>query len=226
MPGKRIAISQSNYIPWKGYFDMIRSVDEFVLYDDVQYTRRDWRNRNKVKTPQGLKWLTIPVTAEYYQPIREVEAAEENWNLNHWQIIRHSYKQAAGFDAWAEPLEALYVSATHKRLSEINYHFLNGINNMLGIDTPLTSSSVYRLEDGKTERLLSICMQAGASVYLSGPAAKGYLQEELFEQQGISVEWMKYDQYPVYPQLHGEFTHQVSILDLMLNTGYEAAAYF
>jgi hypothetical protein len=219
---KKIAISQSNYIPWKGYFDFINEVDEFVLYDDVQYTKRDWRNRNRIKTPHGLKWLTIPVTASRSMNINEVEIAEENWNENHWKTIRHLYSQAEHFDLYSDVIEHLYENANQKKLSEINYHFLTGINELLGISTPLTWSTDYESEGNKSERLLTICKEAGADVYVSGPAAKDYLDTDLFDKEGIKVEWMNYAGYKEYSQVYGKFEHSVSIIDLLFNTGKRA----
>lgn len=222
---KIIAISQSNYIPWKGYFEMIQIVDEFVLYDDVQYTKRDWRNRNKVKTPHGLKWLTIPVSASRSLNIEEVEIADEDWNKNHWKTIRHLYSSASHFDTYADTIESMYKEAKHKKLSEINYHFLSGITELLGIDTPFSWSRDYNATGNKSERLLSICKRAGATGYVSGPAAKDYLDVDLFESQGVSVEWMEYSGYREYPQLYGDFEHSVSIIDLLFNTGKESSSF-
>lgn len=222
---KKIAISQSNYIPWKGYFDMINQVDEFVLYDEVQYTKRDWRNRNRIKTPQGIAWLTIPVIADRFDPINKVAIADPDWNKKHWKTIRHIYSNASYFDDYANDFEWLYQNANHRLLSEINHHFLAGINKILGIKTPLSQSTDYSSRGGRSGRLLSICRQAGADVYVSGPAAKVYLDVDLFEQAGVAVEWMNYDGYPEYPQLYGDFVHAVSIIDLLFNTGPEATSY-
>ena len=223
--GKKIAISQSNYIPWKGYFDFINAVDEFVLYDEVQYTKRDWRNRNQIKTPQGLKWLTIPVTASREHAINEVEVADSSWNEKHWQTIRHMYGKASHFEYFAGDIQMLYESANHKALSEINHHFLTGINRMLDINTPLSWSTDYNSSGDKSERLLSICKSAGADCYITGPAAKAYLDTNLFEREGVMVEWMNYDGYKEYSQLHGEFEHAVSVIDLLFNTGPKAVHY-
>lgn len=222
---KKVAICQSNYIPWKGYFDMINQVDEFVLYDEVQYTKRDWRNRNRIKTPQGIKWLTIPVTAHQFDIISEVEIADPDWNTQHWETIRHVYNKAPYFDDYGEIFESLYKEANQQFLSEINHHFLSSINALLEIKTPLSQSTEYPSRGNKSERLLSICRQLGADVYVSGPAAKVYLDVDIFENAGIAVEWMNYDGYPPYPQQDGDFVHAVSILDLIFNTGPKATDY-
>jgi WbqC-like protein family. len=222
---KRIAISQSNYIPWKGYFDMIRSVDEFVLYDDVQFTRRDWRNRNRIKTAHGLHWLTIPVKVKgrYHQSVRETEIEGSSWAESHWQTIRHGYARAACFEEMAPILEKVYAdcSGLHM-LSEVNRLWIESVCRLLAIQTPLRWSSEFSLKGDRSERLLNICLEAGADCYVSGPAARDYLDTGLFESAGVAVEWMSYEGYPEYPQLHGAFEHRVSVIDLLLNAGNPA----
>lgn len=221
----RVAIVQSNYIPWKGYFDLIAGVDVFVLYDDAQYTRRDWRNRNRIKTAQGVQWLTVPVhvTGRYLQPIREVVVSDPHWARTHWRTLTHHYGRAAGFAQIAPALEGLYrEAAASQRLSEINHHFLTGINEMLGITTPFRWSTELELTGDRSERLLGMCRQLGADTYVSGPSARDYLDERLFQDAGIAVEWADYSGYTEYRQLHPPFDHHVSIVDLLLNEGTEA----
>ena len=222
--GKRIAILQSNYIPWKGYFDMINMVDEFILFDDVQYTRRDWRNRNKIKTPQGLQWLTIPVEVrgKYFQKIKDTKISDPNWNRAHWQAIRQNYTRAQYFSEHGDFFETLYQSATQSYLSEVNHHFLLAICQLLGVHTQITRSMDYGVIDDKTERLVDLCKKAGATSYLSGPAAKSYINPDLFSIEGIDLEYMDYSGYPEYQQLYPPFKHGVSIVDLIFNTGANA----
>lgn len=222
-----VAISQSNYIPWKGYFDLINQVDEFILYDDMQYTRRDWRNRNKIKTPNGLLWLTIPVQAKgaYHQKIKDTVVSDPSWNKQHWKKIVHSYAKAKYFQTYKEIFEALYLGMEERHLSQINYHFLTTICRILGIDTRLSWSMDYRLIDGKTERLVDLCKQAGATAYVSGPAAKGYIDEALFTEAGLALRYVDYGGYPEYNQLFPPFEHGVSILDLIFNEGPDATKY-
>jgi hypothetical protein len=224
---KAIAIVQSNYIPWKGYFDLMARVDELVLYDDVQYTRRDWRNRNRLKTPQGVQWLTIPVQVKgrYLQRIDETFVSDPRWGERHWATLQGWYGKAPFFARYAPLLEDLYRNTREHKLSAINRRFLQALCDELGIATPLSSSADYPSEGHKTERLLGICQAAGATHYLSGPAAREYLEEELFAAAGIAVEWMSYEGYPEYPQLHPPFEHAVSVLDLLLNVGEDAPAY-
>lgn len=221
---KVVAIVQSNYIPWKGYFDMVNLVDEFVIYDDVQYTRRDWRNRNKIKTPHGPLWLTLPVDSKgkYLQAVKDTVITDDAWRTQHWKSIVHSYARARGFRVYAERLEALYQSSRERSLSVVNHRFLVDICGWLGIETPVSWSSQYHLEDDRTGRLVGICRQAGASTYLSGPAARAYMDESQFAAAGIEVRYMNYDAYREYPQLYPPFQHDVSIIDLLMNTGEDA----
>ncbi len=221
---KKIAILQSNYIPWKGYFDLIASVDEFVLYDDMQYTRRDWRNRNQIKTPQGVQWLTVPVVVKgkYHQKIRETEIDGVSWAQAHWKTLSQNYRRAAHFEAIASWLEPLYLNTHQTHISELNRQFIEAICGFLEIKTRIRSSSEFLLHEGKTERLAGICQQAGAQEYVSGPSAKDYMDEKIFQDMGMGVSWFDYTGYSEYPQLWGPFTHHVTILDLLFNCGREA----
>lgn len=224
---KKIAILQSNYIPWKGYFDLMNWVDEFILYDDVQYTRRDWRNRNKIKTPNGLVWLTIPVRVKgrYDQKINQTVIRDESWKEKHWrQIIQH-YSKSKYFHEYYDLFEELYLGCDENYLSKINYRFLEAICKILGITTKLSWSMDYQLSDGKTKRLVDLCKQAQATEYISGPAAKAYLDEALFDQEAIHLQYMDYANYPSYTQLYPPFEHNVSVIDLIFNEGPNASQY-
>ena len=224
---KTIAIVQSNYVPWRGYFDLINSVDEFILYDDAQYTRRDWRNRNTIKSPGGQIWLTIPVRVKgrYLQNIKDTMVADDNWAREHWQSIVHNYSKAEYFGEYRERFQDLYLGSHDKFLSQINYRFIMAICRILGIDTTISWSMDYNLAGDRNERLVNLCKQAGATNYLSGPAAKSYLDEELFEQEGISVAYMDYSGYLDYGQLYPPFEPRVSVIDLVFNEGPQATKY-
>lgn len=224
---KKIAIVQSNYIPWKGYFDMIAAVDEFILYDDMQYTRRDWRNRNQIKTPQGVQWLTVPVLVKgkYHQKIRETEIDGTDWADAHWKALVQNYRRAPYFAEIALWLELLYLEQNFTHISQLNRRFIEAICKYLAIKTVITSSSEYRLLDGKTERLADLCVQAGGTEYISGPAAKNYVDEKVFSDLGIKLTWFDYAGYSAYPQLWGEFTHGVTIIDLLFNCGKDSPRY-
>ena len=216
---KKIAISQSNYIPWKGYFDLINRVDEFILYDDAQFTRRDWRNRNKLKTPQGLKWLTIPVDVKgkYFQKINETKISDKGWTVKHWRQIKQNYAKAKNFKKYKDIFEELYLSCKEEYLSEINHKFIIAINQILGIKTKIRFSSEFEIYGDQTEKLINICKQCNATIYISGPAAKSYFDEQLANKENIQVKWMNYENYKEYEQLHPPFEHGVTILDLILN---------
>lgn len=224
---KKLAIVQSNYIPWRGYFDLINSVDEFILFDDAQYTRRDWRNRNAIKTPQGLLWLTIPVQVrgKYLQKIKETIVSDETWTHQHWRSIVHNYSPAPYFEDYREQFEKLYLGTEDRYLSHINLRFLKAICQILGISTTISFSMDYDLIEGKTERLVQLSKDAGATEYLSGPSARVYLDEESFRKEGIKLSYMDYSGYPEYHQLYPPFEPNVSIIDLIFNEGPNATRF-
>jgi hypothetical protein len=224
---KRVAIIQSSYIPWKGYFDIINSVDEFIFLDDVQFTKRDWRSRNKIKTPQGLAWLTIPVITRglFHQSIDSTVIAEA-WARKHWMSLRSNYAKAAYFEEVGSVIKGLYDEvADEKLLSKVNRRLISGICSILGISTRFSLSGSYASTATKTDRLLLLCQAAAATHYLSGPAAAAYMETDKFTAAGISVSYADYSGYPEYKQLHGPFEHGVTILDLLFNTGPNARSY-
>ena len=198
-------------------------VDEFILYDEVQYTKNDWRNRNKIKTPQGIQWLTIPVRQESLdQKIKDTKISDKKWNIKHWRTISQNYSKSKYFKDYKDIFEELYLTCDEEYLSEINYKFITTINEILGIKTKLRLSSEFELVDGQTEKLLGICKDCNADIYLSGPAAKDYFNEDLAKQENIKVEWMDYSGYKEYEQLNPPFEHGVTILDLIFNKGDRA----
>lgn len=227
---KVVLITQSNYLPWKGYFDLIRAVDEMIILDSVQYTRRDWRNRNIIKTPNGPLWLTVPVEVKgrYQQAIDETLIANSDWAAGHIRNIEFNYKRAAGFAETAPWLiETLNSVAELPKLSEVNGRLIAAICARLGFATPIRRCTdlldrQLMHDMDPTERLLELCKVAGATTYVSGPAAKDYLDVSRFNAVGINVDWADYSGYPEYPQLWGAFDHRVSIIDLLLNTGSSA----
>lgn len=224
---KKVAILQSNYIPWKGYFDLIAAVDEFILYDEMQYTRRDWRNRNQIKTPQGLQWLTIPVMVKgkYHQKIVETEIQASDWASDHWKSIVQNYRKAPCFNDVAGWLEPIYRDESFSHLSVLNQRMIEAVCVYLGIGTKISRSSDYTIVEGKTERLADLCRQAAATEYISGPSAKDYIVPQVFADLGVELTWFDYDGYPEYPQLWGPFVHGVTILDLLFNCGKESSRY-
>lgn len=224
---KKVAIVQSSYIPWKGYFDLVNSADEFILLDDVQYTQRDWRSRNCVKTAKGVEWLTIPIISKgcRFQKIIQARVMGDSWIEKHWKTIFYAYSKAPYFSYYFENIHDLYKNASGKTLSEINFMFIKWVCDVLEIKTKISWSTDYEAEGSKTERLVSLCKKSAATEYISGPSAKNYIKAELFSEANIVLSYFNYEDYLVYPQLHGDFTHYVSILDLLFNVGPEAARY-
>lgn len=223
----RVSIVQSCYVPWKGFFDLIGRCDEYVIFDSAQYVKRHWHNRNRIKTATGVEWLTIPVITKgrFDQKIDQVEI-EKPWADKHWHAIELAYKRAEHFEEFAPRVKAMYERAENEGLlSNVNAIFLRGIAAQLGLGTRITSDKAYPARGAKTERLVAIASAAGARSYLSGPSARSYLNEVEFQNAGISVEWMSYEGYAPYKQLHNSFEHQVTILDTIFNTGSETRKY-
>jgi hypothetical protein len=220
----KVSIIQSNYIPWRGYFDFIDDMDLTVFYDDVQYTKNDWRNRNKLKTVNGAEWITVPVhKLSLSQLIQETPIDYRGWEKKHIKSIIQWYAKAHFFKDYSEELFAI-LEVKYATISELNITLCHWIMQKLEIDTPARMSSEFILHGSKTERLIDLLKQIGAVTYVSGPAGKGYLDERLFREAGIGLEYKSYD-YPAYPQLWGEFISEVTVLDLLFNTGPEARNY-
>ena len=218
---KKVAILQSNYIPWKGYFDFIASVDEFIIFDEMQFTKRDWRNRNLIKTPVGRQWLTVPVKTKdkFHQKICETEIDGIDWKKKHLDAIKQNYSRANFFKELYQLIEPIYSQTNHLLLSHLNLDLIQSICGYLKINTKISSSSNFSFPDEKTDRLVSLCKASGANIYLSGPSALNYLEESKFVDANIELQWFDYKKYPSYPQLWGDFEHEVSILDLLFNCG-------
>ena len=220
---KRVAIIQSAYVPWRGFFDLIGRCDEYVIFDTVQFAKRHWHNRNRIVTPAGPVWITIPVATKsrFEQSIEAVKVSEP-WAKKHWRTIVANYKRAPYFDALAPRLEPLFVAAAQETLlTRINETFLREFAVLLRLKTKIVRDTKYAPTGSKTGQLLDICKNAGATHYLSGPSARNYLQEDAFREAGIVVEWMHYPDYPAYPQVWGGFEPAVSIIDLLMNAGAE-----
>jgi hypothetical protein len=221
----KIGTIQSNFLPWRGYFDFIREVDLFIIHDDVQYTKGDWRNRNKIKTPRGAEWITVPV--HYRQSSQLIEDTEIDnsrpWERNMLNRIQVSYQKAPYFEPYFSELSDLLFEPA-RTISELNFRLIQWVCAHLEIKTPLTFSRDYHPQGAKTERLIGLLKQVDATTYLSGPSAKAYIEPELFEQAGIRLEYKVYD-YPEYKQLYPPFEPAVSVIDLLFMVGNEAKAY-
>lgn len=223
---KRVAVLQSSYIPWKGYFDIIHDVDLFVFHDDLQYTKGDWRNRNRIKTPRGAEWLTIPVGTREDRLICEVEIRDRSWAAKHWRRIAQSYDRAPHFETYRPWFEEVYLGRAWESLSELNQHLIRGISrDLLGLRTEFADSRDLRPEGRKLDRLLDLIQKAGAGLYVSGPAARSYIDPARFEEIGVQLVWKDYSGYPEYPQAFPPFVHEVTVLDLLFHVGTEAPAH-
>ncbi len=220
-------ILQPSYIPWRGYFHQIINSDIFIFYDDVQYDKHGWRNRNRIKTANGTQWITIPVLSagaiEHDTPIKDIAIDwNRNWNEKHWQMLKQSYGKTPFFHEYEDWLNIVF----HERpnlLADFTINLTIDISNRLGIDGTrfIRSSEIPNICGHKTERLINILKAVNADHYISGPSAKDYIEKDKFDQAGISVEFIEYD-YPEYPQKYPPFDPFVSILDLLFMTGPDA----
>jgi len=220
----KVSILQSNYIPWKGYFDIIKRSDIFVFLDDVQYTTGDWRNRNLIKTKDGVQWLTIPVGDNIHRKINEVSIDTWDWQKDHYNKIYYAYRKAPYFKLFNDWLEEIYLDGIWGNLSILNQGLIKSVTGLLGYKTKFMNSTEIKCEGKKQDKLISTLKTLGADCYLSGPAGKNYINENDFTKSGIKIEWMEYN-YPEYPQLHGKFVHEVSIIDMIMNLGYNINKY-
>jgi len=223
-----IAILQSNYIPWKGYFDIISAVDDFAIFDEAQFTRRDWRNRNKIIIDGQSRWLTIPVASKgkFEAPIAEIQVSDSNWAEDHWRAIRGAYRRADYFRNYEALLQAAYEKAASLAfLSDINLMFLKTLAPLLNVSPNFRDTrEVPRKAVTPTTRLVEICVGLGASEYLSGPAARDYIKLEEFDVANVSLHYADYSGYPIYNQGRAEFEHGVSVIDMLMRCGPEAGS--
>ena len=220
----RAVVLQSSYLPWKGYFDLVQSADVFVFYDEVQYTKNDWRNRNRICSKNGVQWLTIPVSRDSVKlKISEVRLPDARWQRDHFKTLVQSYRPAPYFHQIEPLLHEFYLARTWTHLSHLNRHAIELIARLLDLTTCFLDSKDFRLEGDRVARLVNLLQQIGATEYLSGPSARAYLagHEGLFEQAGIRLLFKSYEGYPEYPQLHQPFEHAVSILDVLANLELE-----
>lgn len=221
-----MTVLQSNYIPWKGYFDLIHDADLFIFYDDVQYTKNDWRNRNRIKTRDGTLWLTVPVGDRLNRLVCETEIHDARWSAKHWKSLQQWYAKAPFFDLYRDFLADVYTARQWRNLSELNQYVIVRIaRDFLGIAAEFADSRSYQTAGQREERLLALLTEVGARTYVSGPTARAYINEEHFAARGIRVIYKDYNGYPEYPQFHPPFEHAVSILDLLFHTGPRAPEY-
>lgn len=223
---KRVAVLQSSYIPWKGYFDIIHDVDTFIFYDDVQFTYQDWRSRNRVIANGKPVWLTVPTGGDIKRLINEVKLPNPSWQKKHWSTIRHAYTKAPHFRDHAETFERIYLDVVWTSLSEMNQFLIKTIaTDILGIPTEFRDSLEFNAVGSKLDRLIDLLVKAGATHYVSGPAARSYIDPARFEEAGIQLEYKDYSGYPQHRQQSESFEHSVSVLDLLFNAGPSSSDY-
>lgn len=222
-----VVVLQPGYVPWLGFFDQMRRADQFVYYDDVQFDKHGWRNRNRIKGPTGPVWLTVPVrhSGRADQLILETEVSDgAPWSKKQIRTIEQLYARAPHREPYLSELTAI-LSRPWRMLIDLDMTIVDLMRQWFGIETPIHRSSQLGIGGGQSERLLNVCRHFGANRYLSGEAARSYLDVGLFERAGVHVDWQSY-QHPVYPQLHGPFISHLSALDLVLNVGPESGNYF
>ena len=218
-----VVVLQPGYLPWLGFFDQLRRADVFVYYDDVQYDKHGWRNRNRIKTQTGPQWLTVPVRhgGEGFPRIVDVEIdGRTPWARKHTASIRQAYARAPFLGRYMPALEEM-LHRKWERLVDLDFACAGLIADWLGIERRIQRSSAVGVTGERTERLVNICRHFGAGRYLSGDSAQSYLDVAAFQAHGIAVEWQQYA-HPAYPQLHGAFVPYMSAIDLVLNCGPEA----
>ena len=223
----KTAVLQSNYIPWRGYFDIINDVDLFIFYDEVQYTKNDWRNRNQVYSRQGLSWISVPVEYSFGQKIVEAKIKNNlNWQQDNWNKLENAYRLAPYWNLYKDFFYDVYFNKKWEYLYQLNRYLIEYIsNNYLGIETKFADSRDFASAGQRSEKLLSLLLSAKTDVYISGPAAKCYLDENEYKKAGIEVIWKDYSGYPEYKQVREPFEPSVSIVDLLFNLGNDAKKY-
>lgn len=225
----KVVILQPSYIPWRGFFDQVRRADLFIFYDDVQYDKRGWRNRNQVKTPKGKQWLTIPVHSRGAQidriPIHQIRISwDSDWSKSHFLTLQHNYRKSPFFERYRPLLETFY-QRRDEFLADFTIETTIALTRELGIHhARFMRSSELNASGEKTDRLINLLQKVDATHYISGPSAREYIEPEKFTQAGISLEYMEYN-YPEYPQPYPPFDPFVSILDLLFMTGPDALSY-
>lgn len=217
---KTLVVLQPGYLPWLGFFDQMHRCDVFVYYDDVQFDKHGWRNRNRIKTADGIQWLTVPVLHKGRGKQRVCEVGIDNrqpWGRKHIRALRQAYAAAPYLNLYLPEFEAL-LSRRWEHIADLDIAVTAAICRWLGLERRIFRSSELDIDGDRSARLLSLCLYFGAERYLSGDAAKSYLEVDLFNRNGVAVEWHDYH-CPAYPQLHGAFVPNLSIIDLLLNVG-------
>jgi hypothetical protein len=218
-----VAIHQPEHMPWLGFFEKLLRADLFVLLDDVQFSKGDFQNRNRVKGRNGAQWLTVPVVHKFPQQINEVVIATDNWQAKHWKMLVSCYARAAHFEMFADAFEEFY-RRTWTKLSELNVAAIQMLARALGIEKKIIFSSCLAADGHKSELVLNICQAVGARAYYSGRAGSTYLDASAFRRAGIEIVVQDFE-HPVYEQLFMKeqgFVPNLSALDLLFNHGAES----
>lgn len=217
----KLVILQPGYIPWLGFFDQMAQSDIFMFYDDVQYDKHGWRNRNRIKTSQGAQWLTVPVlTRNKKLPLIKdvkIDNSTTSWRYTHLQSIKQNYSRTPYFELLFPDLDKIYLQQW-EYIIDLDTQLIDLILKILGLNRRIEFSSHLLIQGTQTERLINFCKYFKADKYLTGAAAKEYLKEERFKEENIELEYQKYN-HPKYTQLYGDFIPYLSIIDLLFNEG-------
>jgi hypothetical protein len=227
----KCVVLQPSYIPWRGYFYQIKQADLFIFYDDIKFDKHGWRNRNRIRTETGRRWLSIPVYSKGVETnhtnINEIKICwTKAWDKSHWSLIKQEYDYAPFFDQYKDEISGFFQSHPIL-LSDFDIETTISLTRLMGNSRTqfMKTSELEGITGTKTDKLIQILQRVGADEYLSGPSAKDYVEQEKFDEAGIKIEYANYD-FPVYPQLNTLFDPQLSILDLIFMTGPRAMEYF
>lgn len=217
-----VVILQPSYLPWIGYFQQIKRADTFVYYDDVQYTKNDWRNRNRIKTTEGFCWLSIPVSFKLGERICDIRIGE-GWKKKHLKTLQQVYGKSPYFDEVYAVIETS-LFASNDKLSALCVGLTEAIKEYMGLHTTSCLASDLHIQGERSERLLEICKAFNATRYFAGEASRAYLNEEIFEKENIIIEYQHFQPTP-YPQQGETFLPYLSIVDLLFNCGKKSYDY-
>jgi len=223
----RVVIHQPSYLPWIGLFDRIAQADLFIVYDNVQYDKHGWRNRNRIKTAAGSQWLTVPILTKHRSGMLVSDALvnpQVPWSRKHLQAIRVNYARAPYADRYLKPLAEI-LDRPWAHLMDLDLTLQDFLFDALGMRVQQMKATALgdTSAPSASERLAILCQRAGATEYISPDAAKDYLDPRPLEAAGVTVRFHGY-QHPVYPQLHGPFIPHLSVIDLLMNCGEQSLA--
>jgi hypothetical protein len=219
-PPRRVVILQPSYLPWLGYFAQLHRSDVFVFFDDVQFDKHGWRNRNRIKTAQGPQWLTVPVLTHGQQAPTNREVRIDNtqpWRKKHLAALRQNYARSPYLKEYFGLFEEIY-GRSWDTLFDLNRACFDALSHALGIQREIRLASDFAVEGDAVERLLGICRALGATHFYEGAAGKDYIDAARFSAARLTLEYQDY-QHPTYPQQHGEFIPYLSVVDLLFNCG-------